>query len=645
MKHSTSSSKKASIDLLPTEIEELSKQLGRPATLLEQLTYGAYRSTSCPAFTIADNTRFTVDLSSSIRPTPQEISKNVSPLAQYHNLLFGALEIAETQALLKNSLEEIGETYASLQTPIVDGKIKFLNAIGSSKIHQSFSLFERKTADDIGAQEGDLILFLTTQEADLITAAIEICKKEGVQTVLPLVENNLLGSLTHWGVEQNCGIQLDTAKLKLIQEDVTAALIQSVTNGLVFICKANATETLATIIDDYANHLVQIGNSVHEKAIAFVTTNEIDTKVPYDLVLNTKKSIVTVPNNEGISSFTTTPASIADFSEPNDLKEVAIQLLSHPTIASLKNVVEKGAYFPNAHTTALPEPTDATISDTSLADCSLAFATACLPTLPNDENQLTHYIQLELTHLFQQIYTSGALPKIVVGKISLTLGQEHLFEKINSSIKNTCAAFGLFAVELSLAVSSTENELSLCSLSLVGVINNTPVMTNGFKYKGDLIFILGENKEDISGSTYASVFHKDKLTGLPYFNAKNTLATLHTVQKLIQSNLINAAHSCGKGGIFIALTEMALPNELGFDIVSDAEIREDAFLFGETVGRVLVTVNEDNEDDFLEFMLSSGLSYTLLGHVTKGKLVVDDDHYGFIQEAKDIYENALGNLV
>jgi phosphoribosylformylglycinamidine synthase len=44
-------------------------------------------------------------------------------------------------------------------------------------------------------------------------------------------------------------------------------------------------------------------------------------------------------------------------------------------------------------------------------------------------------------------------------------------------------------------------------------------------------------------------------------------------------------------------------------------------------------------------MMGSGVSYTLLGHVTKGKMMVDDEHFGFISEAKDIFDNALGQLI
>jgi phosphoribosylformylglycinamidine synthase len=40
-------------------------------------------------------------------------------------------------------------------------------------------------------------------------------------------------------------------------------------------------------------------------------------------------------------------------------------------------------------------------------------------------------------------------------------------------------------------------------------------------------------------------------------------------------------------------------------------------------------------------MMDSGVPLTLLGHVTKGKLMVDDEHYGFVQEVKEIYSNSL----
>ena len=91
--------------------------------------------------------------------------------------------------------------------------------------------------------------------------------------------------------------------------------------------------------------------------------------------------------------------------------------------------------------------------------------------------------------------------------------------------------------------------------------------------------------------------------------------------------------------------EMGLNDNLGFDIVTDSEVREDAYLFGEAQGRVVVTLNEDTEEEFIDYMMESATPFTLLGHVTRGKLVVDDEHYGFIEELRPGYDNKLSELM
>ena len=185
------------------------------------------------------------------------------------------------------------------------------------------------------------------------------------------------------------------------------------------------------------------------------------------------------------------------------------------------------------------------------------------------------------------------------------------------------------------------------TIGMIGLIDDkSKTMSLYFKNKGDLIFIIGKNVEDIGSSEYLYSYHGIKKSPAPYFNLEEEYNMQQSIKNLIQEGLINAAHDCADGGLFITLTEMSMPNELGFDIVTDAEIREDAFLFGEAAGRVVVTVNEDNEDEFIEFMMKqNNVKYTLLGHVTQGKMVVDDEHFGFVQEAKDIYNNALGELL
>ncbi|MCB0818217.1 MAG: phosphoribosylformylglycinamidine synthase subunit PurL, partial [Flavobacteriales bacterium] len=121
---------------------------------------------------------------------------------------------------------------------------------------------------------------------------------------------------------------------------------------------------------------------------------------------------------------------------------------------------------------------------------------------------------------------------------------------------------------------------------------------------------------------------------------------LHTqLLMLIREGLITAAHDVSDGGLWTALVEMGLPRGLGFDIITDSEVRPDAFLFGEAQGRAVVTVADEEQDDFLDRMRASRVPCVLLGHVTKGKLVVDEEHFGFIEDARTVYEGTIPSVM
>jgi phosphoribosylformylglycinamidine synthase len=184
------------------------------------------------------------------------------------------------------------------------------------------------------------------------------------------------------------------------------------------------------------------------------------------------------------------------------------------------------------------------------------------------------------------------------------------------------------------------------TIGMIGLLEDkNKLMSLDFKSKGDLIFLIGNYKDDIASSEYLASYHGITASPAPYFDLEDEFKAHAVIKDLIKNDLINAAHDVADGGLYVTLVEMSFPRDLGFDIVTDSEIREDAFLFGEGQGRIAVTISEDQEDLFLEHMVNSKVNFTLLGHVTKGKLVVDDAHYGFVADAKAIYDNALGKML
>ena len=160
-----------------------------------------------------------------------------------------------------------------------------------------------------------------------------------------------------------------------------------------------------------------------------------------------------------------------------------------------------------------------------------------------------------------------------------------------------------------------------------------------------MIFLIGRSDNDISSSEYLSVFHNVHESAAPKFDLEYEMKLQKIVSELIVRQLVNSAHDVSLGGLFVALVECALPGGLGFDVTSPAEIRGDAFLFGESQSRVVVSVTADQETNFLDYMMETGLHFSALGHVTKEELRVDDVSFGFISDYARAFENALEHLL
>ena len=117
------------------------------------------------------------------------------------------------------------------------------------------------------------------------------------------------------------------------------------------------------------------------------------------------------------------------------------------------------------------------------------------------------------------------------------------------------------------------------------------------------------------------------------------------VKTLIKEKVIQSAHDCSDGGLFITLLECSMPNGLGFNINSDDSIRKDAFLFGEAQSRVIVSVKKENEDAFIDLMMESRAEFEYLGDVGGKELIIDEESFGTVAEMKNSFDISLGELL
>ena len=207
-------------------------------------------------------------------------------------------------------------------------------------------------------------------------------------------------------------------------------------------------------------------------------------------------------------------------------------------------------------------------------------------------------------------------------------GLENAAKKFNLKISDRKIRFDCF--------SQQGQVLPTIIISMVGLVENRElVTTHAFKRKGNNIFLIGRSVNDLGSSEYLEFYHGISNSPLPAFDIEVELKIHNVLKKLNKMDLIRSASPVGKGGLFFTLLRAAIPNGLGFDITSDVETRLDSFLFGEAMGRILVDIEPEKEDEFVDVLTGMKMPFFTLGHVTKGEVRIDDISFGFIDKMTD----------
>ncbi len=134
------------------------------------------------------------------------------------------------------------------------------------------------------------------------------------------------------------------------------------------------------------------------------------------------------------------------------------------------------------------------------------------------------------------------------------------------------------------------------------------------------MFLLGETREELSGSEWASVEH-GHLGGVPPrvdLDAEQRLAALLRAG----IGLLTSAHDLSDGGLAQALVESCLQRSVGVRVT----LAGDPFvaLFSESAGRVLVTVAPGDEEALADLAARHGVPLARLGTTGGDAVGVED---------------------
>jgi len=151
-------------------------------------------------------------------------------------------------------------------------------------------------------------------------------------------------------------------------------------------------------------------------------------------------------------------------------------------------------------------------------------------------------------------------------------------------------------------------------------------VSSDFKNSGDIIYLLGQTHQELGASELVTMFRDECGGGIggkvPAIDTTRNLALYRDLTAAMRQELVVSAHDCSDGGFAVALAEACFGADSGCS-VDISEIFNDnnsldkwGALFGESLGRILVSVKDEYSSEF-EAVMASNACFRL-GEVVSG---------------------------
>ncbi|MBI4361145.1 phosphoribosylformylglycinamidine synthase [Candidatus Micrarchaeota archaeon] len=156
--------------------------------------------------------------------------------------------------------------------------------------------------------------------------------------------------------------------------------------------------------------------------------------------------------------------------------------------------------------------------------------------------------------------------------------------------------------------------------SMAVVDDAEKAVTLDSKVDGDTVYVVGPTKNETGGSEYFAWlgYLGNRVPEVDFAANKKRYERFH---QAVQKGLVASAYPLGLGGLGVALAKTAIAGKLGLDLDVQTGLKPDEWLFSESQGRLLVTLDPKNVEAFEKIMGSDAVK---IGKVGGTRLRVND---------------------
>ncbi len=314
---------------------------------------------------------------------------------------------------------------------------------------------------------------------------------------------------------------------------------------------------------------------------------------------------------------------------PDDFNATLKKMMSSPNIASKEWVYHQYDYSVRTNTVLEPG-SDASVLRVKGTTKGLALTTDCNPLYCF----LDPYqgAKIAVAEAARNLASVGAQPIGITDCLNFGNPEKPdimwQFAKATDGIAEACHFFEIPIVSGNVSFyNETEGKaiFPTPTIAMVGILDDIRLhLTQWFKREGDLILLLGENREELGGSEYLRLIHQVQSGSPPSLDLNREKRIHETLREGAANGLLHSAHDLSDGGLGVALVEkcFARGKIFGAEVEFEAGIRPDALLFGETQSRVLVSLPGSNLKKFEKIAKKKGVPYFLAGQVVRDRLTL-----------------------
>jgi phosphoribosylformylglycinamidine synthase II len=285
---------------------------------------------------------------------------------------------------------------------------------------------------------------------------------------------------------------------------------------------------------------------------------------------------------------------------PSNLAKVLLSLLANPTIASKRWVYQQYDHEVGIRTVIKPGAGDAVV---------MRLDNGKFVAVKLDGNSKHCYLDPYqgtlgcLSEGFRNIVCTGAEPIGVVDHLQFASPEDPeiywTFVQTVNAIVHYCTFMEIPVVggKVSFYNETEEGPIKPSPvIGTLGLVESESFLRQMALSADESIFIVGHTQPEMGGSEYYEYFHKITGGTVPQVDLKVDRQNMTAVLNLIKTGLARCAHDCSKGGIAVALAEMAIAGSIGFKVQLDSIPNSckqiDELLFSETQSRYIIATKD-----------------------------------------------------